>query len=207
MPSKSGGAICTDITVWLYQQVCQGPETSRRFRLVPFDVSLKAANDERVPSMSANVTSLATSLRPADTATSAFNWGRNTPTGLLSIGAAVLGRRRVLLPGPGRRGAAPGRVADRADTRLMEVMAPDVVLTADGGGLVPAARTPIRGAENVARLLARAPGAGHVEDLRHWTDRTRRKATGTGQLQSVWAAACHVEAHSSQTRVFHDRSR
>jgi RNA polymerase sigma-70 factor (TIGR02957 family) len=39
---------------------------------------------------------------------------------------------------------------------LMEVMAPDVILTADGGGLVPAARTPIHGAEQVARLLARA---------------------------------------------------
>jgi RNA polymerase sigma-70 factor, ECF subfamily len=39
---------------------------------------------------------------------------------------------------------------------LMEVMAPDVVLTADGGGLVPAARIPIHGAEHVARLLARA---------------------------------------------------
>jgi RNA polymerase sigma-70 factor (TIGR02957 family) len=39
---------------------------------------------------------------------------------------------------------------------LMEIMAPDVVLTADGGGLVPAARTPIHGAEQVARLLARA---------------------------------------------------
>jgi RNA polymerase sigma-70 factor (TIGR02957 family) len=39
---------------------------------------------------------------------------------------------------------------------LMDVMAPDVVLIADGGGLVPAARTPIYGAEQVARLLARA---------------------------------------------------
>ena len=39
---------------------------------------------------------------------------------------------------------------------LMEVMAPDVVLIADGGGLVPAARTPIHGAEQVAKLLARA---------------------------------------------------
>jgi RNA polymerase sigma-70 factor (ECF subfamily) len=39
---------------------------------------------------------------------------------------------------------------------LMEVMAPDVVLTADGGGLVPAARAPIHGAEHVVRLLARA---------------------------------------------------
>jgi RNA polymerase sigma-70 factor, ECF subfamily len=39
---------------------------------------------------------------------------------------------------------------------LMEVLAPDVVLVADGGGLVPAARTPISGAEQVAKLLARA---------------------------------------------------
>ena len=39
---------------------------------------------------------------------------------------------------------------------LLEVMAPDVVLIADGGGVVPAARAPIRGAAAVARLLARA---------------------------------------------------
>jgi RNA polymerase sigma-70 factor, ECF subfamily len=39
---------------------------------------------------------------------------------------------------------------------LMEVMAPDVVLIADGGGLAPAARSPIHGAERVAKLLARA---------------------------------------------------
>src|SRR6185312_9538298 len=39
---------------------------------------------------------------------------------------------------------------------LMEVMAPDVVLIADGGGVAPAARAPIHGAERVARLLARA---------------------------------------------------
>ena len=39
---------------------------------------------------------------------------------------------------------------------LMDIMAPDVVLTADGGGLVPAARVPIYGAEQVATLLVRA---------------------------------------------------
>jgi hypothetical protein len=39
---------------------------------------------------------------------------------------------------------------------LMEVMAPDVVLIADGGGVVAAALAPIRGAEFVAKLLARA---------------------------------------------------
>jgi RNA polymerase sigma-70 factor (TIGR02957 family) len=42
---------------------------------------------------------------------------------------------------------------------LMDVLAPDVVVIADGGGVVPAARTPIAGAEKAARLLARAPEA------------------------------------------------
>jgi hypothetical protein len=38
----------------------------------------------------------------------------------------------------------------------MEVMAPDVVLIADGGGLAAAVLAPIHGAELVAMLLARA---------------------------------------------------
>jgi RNA polymerase sigma-70 factor, ECF subfamily len=38
---------------------------------------------------------------------------------------------------------------------LMEIIAPDVVLIADGGGVVAAARAPIHGAESVAKLLAR----------------------------------------------------
>lgn len=39
--------------------------------------------------------------------------------------------------------------------KLMEVLAPDVVLTADGGGLVPAAKAPVHGAAIVANLLIR----------------------------------------------------
>ena len=39
---------------------------------------------------------------------------------------------------------------------LMEVLAPDVVMIADGGGLAAAARSPIRGAEKVASVIARA---------------------------------------------------
>ncbi|MGW1270614.1 RNA polymerase sigma-70 factor [Streptomyces sp. NPDC002491] len=39
---------------------------------------------------------------------------------------------------------------------LMEVMAPDVVLIADGGGLAAAALAPIHGVEQVAKVLARA---------------------------------------------------
>ncbi len=52
---------------------------------------------------------------------------------------------------------------------LMEVMAPDVVLIADGGGLVPAARAPIHGAAQVAKLLARAERlAGPFEATPVW---------------------------------------
>jgi RNA polymerase sigma-70 factor (TIGR02957 family) len=43
---------------------------------------------------------------------------------------------------------------------LMQVMAPDVVLIADGGGLVAAARAPLHGSELVAKLLVRAHEAG-----------------------------------------------
>ena len=39
---------------------------------------------------------------------------------------------------------------------LMQVMAPDVVFIADGGGIAPAARTPVHGANRVASSLARA---------------------------------------------------
>ena len=46
---------------------------------------------------------------------------------------------------------------------LMDVLAPDVVLIADGGGLVAAARHPVEGSERVAAFLSRfpqsAPGA------------------------------------------------
>jgi RNA polymerase sigma-70 factor (ECF subfamily) len=42
---------------------------------------------------------------------------------------------------------------------LMEVLAPDVVLIADGGGLAAAVRAPVYGADAVARLLARAERA------------------------------------------------
>src|SRR6202035_1121796 len=40
--------------------------------------------------------------------------------------------------------------------QLMEVMAPDVVLIADGGGLAAAALVPVHGSELAARVLARA---------------------------------------------------
>jgi RNA polymerase sigma factor (sigma-70 family) len=49
---------------------------------------------------------------------------------------------------------------------LMQVLAPDVVMVADGGGLVPAARVPVHGAERVAPLLARAHTLATTFDMR-----------------------------------------
>ncbi len=45
---------------------------------------------------------------------------------------------------------------------LLDVLAPDVVIVADGGGLVAAARRPVEGAERVARFLL---GAAGLEDF------------------------------------------
>jgi RNA polymerase sigma-70 factor, ECF subfamily len=54
---------------------------------------------------------------------------------------------------------------------LMELMAPDVVLIADGGGLAAAALAPIEGIEPVAQLLARANQAvARVETATVWVN-------------------------------------
>jgi RNA polymerase sigma-70 factor, ECF subfamily len=51
---------------------------------------------------------------------------------------------------------------------LMEIMAPDVVMIADGGGVVAAARAPLRGAGTVAKLLARTAGRFGFETTTVW---------------------------------------
>ncbi|MBB5085187.1 RNA polymerase sigma-70 factor [Nonomuraea endophytica] len=50
--------------------------------------------------------------------------------------------------------------------RLLDVLAPDVVLLGDGGGVVQAVLEPVVGAENVAALLAGASRFGDVAALR-----------------------------------------
>jgi RNA polymerase sigma-70 factor, ECF subfamily len=70
---------------------------------------------------------------------------------------------------------------------LMELMAPDVVLITDGGGLVAAARVPIHGAERVAKLLARA-----------------YRVAGEFQTTAVWlngAPAGRIEVGGQQATV------
>jgi RNA polymerase sigma-70 factor (ECF subfamily) len=68
---------------------------------------------------------------------------------------------------------------------LMGVLAPDVVLIADGGGLATAALAPVHGAGQVARVLAREPVRVRVDDRvaqrrARRPDRGRRRA-GRGE--------------------------
>jgi hypothetical protein len=51
---------------------------------------------------------------------------------------------------------------------LLDVLAPDVVAIADGGGLVAAARRPVVGAKRVARLLIAAGRAADLEVKAVW---------------------------------------
>jgi RNA polymerase sigma-70 factor (ECF subfamily) len=47
--------------------------------------------------------------------------------------------------------------------RLLDLLAPDVVLLADGGGIVQAARVPVVGVETVAQLMSRIPRTAALE--------------------------------------------
>jgi RNA polymerase sigma-70 factor (ECF subfamily) len=70
---------------------------------------------------------------------------------------------------------------------LMELMAPDVVLIADGGGLAAAARAPVLGAERVANFLER----GH-------------RVLATVEMTTVWlngAPAGRLEIEGKPTTV------
>jgi RNA polymerase sigma-70 factor (ECF subfamily) len=51
---------------------------------------------------------------------------------------------------------------------LLDVLAPDVIVVADGGGLVPAARRPIEGAQRVATLLIRGLRSVDFEAAAVW---------------------------------------
>jgi hypothetical protein len=81
----------------------------------------------------------------------------------------------------------------------MEVMAPDVVLIADGGGLVPAARTPIYGAEQVAKLLARANRVAAFETTPVWLNGA---PAGRVEIDGQVAAVSLVVENGCATRIY-----
>jgi len=83
---------------------------------------------------------------------------------------------------------------------LMEIMAPDVVLIADGGGLVAAARAPIHGAELVAKLLARANRVvAAIETTTVWLNGA---PAGRIQIDGQLAAVSLVVENGRVTRIY-----
>jgi RNA polymerase sigma-70 factor (TIGR02957 family) len=81
---------------------------------------------------------------------------------------------------------------------LMDLMAPDVVFIADGGGVVAAARAPIHGAGLVAKLLARAARAG-FETTTVWLNGA---AAGRIETDGQIAAVSIVVENGRVTRIY-----
>ena len=82
---------------------------------------------------------------------------------------------------------------------LMEIMAPDVVLIADGGGLVAAALAPIHGVERVAQLLARADRVAAMETTAVWLNGA---LAGRIEVDGQLAAVSLVVENGQITRIY-----
>jgi len=74
--------------------------------------------------------------------------------------------------------------------RLLDVLAPDVVVVSDGGGVVPALRRPVRGAEKVARLLARF--AAEAPEARVGTTTLNGAPAGRVDVEGIGTVAVTV---------------
>jgi RNA polymerase sigma-70 factor (TIGR02957 family) len=83
---------------------------------------------------------------------------------------------------------------------LMEIMAPDVVLIADGGGIVAAAPAPIHGAERVAKVLAGAKRA--VATLDTTTVWLNGAPAGRIEFDGAPAAVSLVVENGRVTRIY-----
>lgn len=83
---------------------------------------------------------------------------------------------------------------------LLDVLAPDVVVVSDGGGVVNAARRPIVGAERAARFLVGAARASNVTAEPVWLNGSRgARIEFDGALGA--AVSCTVE-DGRITRVY-----
>lgn len=83
---------------------------------------------------------------------------------------------------------------------LLDILAPDVVLVADGGGLVPAARRPIKGAELVAPLILGATRLADFEAKAVWLNGSLAGRIDIGG--EVGAAVSLAVEHGRITRIY-----
>jgi RNA polymerase sigma-70 factor (TIGR02957 family) len=72
---------------------------------------------------------------------------------------------------------------------LLDVLAPDVVVVADGGGVVPAARRPVEGAERVAGLLIRGLRSVDFEAAAVWLNGSPAIRIDAGGLNAAVSVA------------------
>jgi RNA polymerase sigma-70 factor, ECF subfamily len=82
---------------------------------------------------------------------------------------------------------------------LMEVLAPDVVLIADGGGLAAAARVPVYGVEQVMTLLARAERIARFTTTPIWLNGS---PAGRIEVGGQVAAISLAVEHGRITRIY-----
>ncbi len=82
--------------------------------------------------------------------------------------------------------------------KLMEVLAPGAILIADGGGIVPAARAPIHGAEHVAALLLRVNRA-LLKTTTMWLNGALACRV---EIDEHWVAVTLVVENSQITRIY-----
>ncbi|GHJ34449.1 RNA polymerase sigma-70 factor [Streptomyces sp. TS71-3] len=83
---------------------------------------------------------------------------------------------------------------------LMEVMAPDVVLIADGGGIVTAARAPLHGSELIAKLFTRANRV--VAEIETTTVHLNGAPAGRLEVDGESAAVSVVVEDGRITRIY-----
>jgi RNA polymerase sigma-70 factor (TIGR02957 family) len=82
---------------------------------------------------------------------------------------------------------------------LLDVLAPDVIVVADGGGIVPAARRPVKGAERVAGLLIRGLQSVSFDATTVWLNGSRSLRIDVGERH---AAVSAVVEDGRITRIY-----
>ena len=75
---------------------------------------------------------------------------------------------------------------------LVGVLAPDVTLVADGGGVARAPLMPLRGATTVARLVARCRATIPPVRSRHWT--LVQPAASTSAARPAWSGQARIDS-------------
>lgn len=93
-----------------------------------------------------------------------------------------------------------GAVRDGDLQGLLEVLAPDVVVIADGGGFVPAARRPVEGAQRVANVVLTGLRSVNLTSTAIWLNGAPAIRLEAG---AAWTAAVSVTVEAGRITRFY----